>query len=468
MDAAAIALAGVFAGLAIGWLLWARALSGWRERHATVDREHRAMAAEVAGHRARAEGFQATLGALVALRAERDRLAGEHAALKAGSAERERAFGEQKAGLVATGEALKVEFARLAGIALTESQKQFLTVAEETLKRQRAEADKEMTANKEAMAGLLAPVTETLKRYEEGLTGFEQRRAEAYGSIGEQLAAVAAGQHRVGEEAAKLVSALRSSSKASGRWGEQQLKNVLEMGGLREGIDFTLQSSVTTEEGARRPDAIIRLPGGRELIVDVKCSLEDYLAAGECDEAGRRDALKRHAVAVRSHIRALGDKAYWKEFGGSADFVVMFLAGENFLAAALESDLKLLDEAFERRILLTGPTNLLAIAKIVALVWRQDTLATEAREIGKLGADLYAGIATMAEHVECVGEHLAKAMGAHNKMVGSLEQNVLPKARRLPELGVDKGKKAVPDLAPLTAERRLAVAPELRLMRAAE
>lgn len=450
----AAGLAGALMALVAGYALWGTALARARS--------------ELAGAAARADALTGVAGTLDTVRSERDGLAAKLAGVEAGAAERERAFGEQKAGLLATGEALKAEFARLAGAALTDSQKQFLTVAEETLKRQRAEADKEMTANKEAMAGLLAPVTETLKRYEEGLTGFEQRRAEAYGSIGEQLAAVAAGQHRVGEEAAKLVSALRSSSKASGRWGEQQLKNVLEMGGLREGIDFTLQSSVATEEGARRPDAIIRLPGGRELIVDVKCSLEDYLAAGECDEAGRREALKRHALAVRAHIRALGDKAYWKEFGQSADFVVMFLAGENFLSAALESDLKLLDEAFERRILLTGPTNLLAIAKIVALVWRQDTLATEAREIGKLGAELYAGIAVMAEHVECVGEHLAKALGAHNKMIGSLETNVLPKARRLPELGVEKGKKPVPDLAPIEAERRLAVAPELRLIQAAE
>ena len=449
MDWIVGALAGAILGLAIGYVLWAAALGRARQDNAqTLARQtHTSVAlatreAELAAERSRAD-------ALSPVRDERDRIAGELAALRAGSAARETALAEQAT-------ALKAQFATLAKAALQESQAHFRDLAKVALEEHRTTADA-------GLKELLTPVSETLKRYEDGLKGFELRREQAYGSITEQLTSVSAGQARVGEEASKLVSALRSSSKTSGRWGEQQLRNVLEMGGLRDGIDFTLQPSVTTEEGSRRPDAIINLPGGRKLIVDSKCSLEDYLRAGETDEAGRQDALRRHAAAVRMHIRALGDKAYWKEFGQSADFVVMFLAGENFLAAALEQDLKLLDEAFQRRVLLAGPTNLLAIAKIVALVWQQETLAAQAREIGVLGADLYASIATMAEHVECVGVHLGKAVGFHNKMVGSLETNVLPKARRLPELGVDKGKKSVPELVPIDIERRLAAAPELKL-----
>ncbi len=438
----AAALAGLILGAAIGYALWARAAS---QAQAQTSR----TATDLAAAHARAEGHAVAAQRLATLEPRHSALAEELAALKAGSAARETALAEQAS-------ALRAQFETLAKAALQQSQAHFRDLAKVALEEHRTTADA-------GLKELLTPVSETLKRYEDGLKGFELRREQAYGSITEQLTSVSAGQARVGEEASKLVSALRSSSKTSGRWGEQQLRNVLEMGGLRDGIDFMLQPSVITEEGSRRPDAIINLPGGRKLIVDSKCSLEDYLRAGETDEAGRQDALRRHAAAVRTHIRALGDKAYWKEFGQSADFVVMFLAGENFLAAALEQDLKLLDEAFQRRVLLAGPTNLLAIAKIVALVWQQKTLAAQAREIGVLGADLYASIATMAEHVECVGVHLGKAVGFHNKMVGSLETNVLPKARRLPELGVDKGKKAVPELVPIEIERRLAVAPELKL-----
>ena len=453
MEWLAAALAGALLGLAIGYVLWAAALGRARGHHAALVIEHGKAGVALATSTAELAAERARADTLAGVRDDRDRIAGELAGLKAGSGAREAALAEQAA-------ALKAQFETLAKAALQDSQAHFRDLAKVALEEHRATADA-------GLKELLNPVSETLKRYEDGLKGFELRREQAYGSITEQLTSVSAGQARVGEEASKLVSALRSSSKTSGRWGEQQLRNVLEMGGLRDGIDFVLQPSVTTEEGSRRPDAIINLPGGRKLIVDSKCSLEDYLRASESDEAGRQDALRRHAAAVRTHIRALGDKAYWKEFGRSADFVVMFLAGENFLAAALEQDLRLLDEAFQRRVLLAGPTNLLAIAKIVALVWQQETLAAQAREIGELGADLYASIATMAEHVECVGVHLGKAVGFHNKMVGSLETNVLPKARRLPELGVDKGKKAVPELVPIDIECRLAVAPELKLARIA-
>ena len=209
---------------------------------------------------------------------------------------------------------------------------------------------------------------------------------------------------------------------------------------------------------------MIHLPGGRQLIVDSKCSLNDYLAAAEADgEDGRRAAFKRHAAAVRVHARGLSDKGYWKDFGASADFVVMFLPGENFLSAALEHDLPLLGWAFEQRILLTGPINLLALAKTVALVWRQETQAEQWREIGKLGADLHAAIATMAEHLAVVGKNLGQAVNGYNNFVGSLERNVLPKARRFTDLGVEPGKKPMPALTLVDTVTTAPHAPELRL-----
>ncbi len=378
----------------------------------------------------------------------RDALALKLATIEAQQAERDRQFEERKT-------QLETQFAAVAGRALETAQAQFLQRADE-----RFAAQKELSET--GMKALLAPVAETLVRYEASLTDIEAKRNEAYGGLKEQLVAVTAGQQRVSDEASKLVSALRSSGKTSGSWGEQQLRNVLEMAGLREGIDFNVQTSIASDTGAKRPDAIINLPGGRQLIIDSKCSLNDYLSAGEADtEDARRAAYKRHAAAVRIHAKGLGEKAYWKDFGQSADFVVMFLPGENFLSAALEHDLSLFTWASEQRILLAGPTNLLAIAKIVALTWQQDQQSKEWREIGKLGADLHAALATMADHVAGIGKNLGQAVGAYNSFVGSLEGNVLPKARRFTELGVEEGKKPVARLGQVDAAVRVTSALEL-------
>ena len=444
--------AAVLIALAFGWWLGGRGPAA--ERDAARAEAERLREQDVAVRMKLAEAGaaqQATAERLVTLAAaerEREALAIRLAAHEAQASERERQFEERRA-------ELEQQFAAVAGRALEAAQAQFLKRADERFAEQ-----KELS--EAGMKSLLAPVAETLVRYEAGLQDIEAKRNEAYGGLKEQLLAVTAGQLKVSEEAGKLVSALRSSGKTSGSWGEQQLRNVLEMAGLRDGIDFTLQTSVAGSDGARRPDAIINLPGGRQLIIDSKCSLNDYLSAGEADgEDGRRAAYRRHALAVRTHARGLSDKTYWKEFGGSADFVVMFLPGENFLSAALEHDLPLLGWAFDQRILLAGPINLLAIAKTVALVWRQETLADKAREIGKLGADLHAGIATMAEHLAGVGKNLGQAVNGYNAFIGSLERNVLPKARRFTELGVEEGRKAVPLLGSIEAVATTVNAPEL-------
>ena len=438
----------------------AEALDAERRAHGGV-RVELAAAAERA---ARAEALERTLAEAEAARADLDR---RLAALHAQAEERARAFEEERARLVAAGEGLKAEFARLAAAALKGSQDQFLQMAEEAVKRQREAAAAELEAGKAALAGLLTPVAETLGRYQESLKSIEEKREQAYGSLAQQLAAVAQGQGQVQAEASRLATALRSSGKAAGSWGESQLRNVLELAGLREGVDFTLQGSTDTEDGRRRPDAIIRLPGGRELVVDAKCSLQDYLAAAGADDDARRAALSRHASSVKTHARGLAEKAYWAQHAQAADFVVMFLPGENFLAAALEHDTTLLDWSFQNRILLAGPINLLAIAKTVALVWRQEALAEGAREVGRLGADLYKALADMGEHVAGVGKNLGQALSAYNAFVGSLERNVLPKARRFEVLGIETGKKPVADLPLIESEPRPPAAPEL-LPRAAE
>jgi len=442
--------------LALAFLGWGRPLAAARREVEALKPALEEARGEAAGLREARAGMEAELGALrprlETAEAEAERaceLAVRLAAFEAAAAERERAHETQL-------KQLREEFQRLAGEALARAQESFTAQAAETLKLHRAEADKGLAESRLALADLIAPMRDTLGRYESELKAIEQKREQAYGSLAQQLAAVAEGQAAVRSEAGRIVAALRSSARASGAWGEAQLRNVMEMAGLRESIDFTLQAHATDEEGQRRrPDAVIRLPGGRELVVDSKCSLDHYLAACDAsDDAERAAALRRHAAAVRAHARGLAEKAYWKQFAASADFVVMFLPGENFLAAALEQDLDLLAWALDQRILLTGPTNLLAIARVVAMVWRQEKMAEEASQVAALGADLYQSLVTMAEHVSRVGRNIGEAAGAYNDFIGSLETRVLAKARRFTELGVEQGRKALPELKPSDAQVR--------------
>ncbi len=456
------AACGLAVALVLGWALWARPLAGLRADRDALKAELAAASAEVvrqkelrAGHAVEVQGLQARNEQLAGAERERERLTADLSAIRAAQAERDRAHAAEVARTVET-------FQALAAKALDGAQAKLAESAEALMTRQREAAGQGLEANRNQLAELIAPVKETLLKYETRLGEVEAARVEAYGGLKEQLAAVALGQRQVSDEASKLVSALRSSGKTSGSWGEQQLRNTLEMAGLRDGIDFTLQTNVAAEAGNRRPDAIINLPGGRQLIIDSKCSVNDYLTAqSAASDAERAQGFKRHAAAVRTHARGLSDKAYWNEFGAAADFVVMFIPGENFLSAAMEHDLALLGWAFEQRILLAGPINLLAIAKTVALVWRQETLAEQAREIGKLGADLHASLATMAGHVGRVGSNLSQAVGSYNDFIGSLERNVLPKARRFTEMGIEEGRKPIAALGVVDTGVRAVAAPEL-------
>ncbi len=447
--------------LLTGWLLWGKPLG--MARNDLADRREKLgqAVAEVAAWKREADAATPFVQRAARLEAELAALkSGQDAREKAGAealAERERVHAGQL-------KQLQGEFQRLASEALANAQRQFVLQSEETLKRHREEAAKGLNESRVALADLVVPMRETLGRYGLELKEMETKREQAYGSLSEQLAGVALGQAAVKAEAGKIVAALRSSSKASGAWGEAQLRNVLDMAGLREGIDFHLQASVEDDDGnRRRPDAVLKMPGGRELVVDSKCSLADYLAASEAEgETDRAAALKRHALSVRNHAKGLSEKAYWKEFAASADFVVMFLPGENFLSAALEQDLDLLGWALDQRILLAGPTNLLAIARVVAMVWRQEKMAEEARAIGELGAELYTSLATMTEHIQRVGRNLGEASGAYNDFIGSLEQRVLSKARKFPEMGVEKGKKPIPELAPVEKSLRLVQSSDMK------
>jgi DNA recombination protein RmuC len=334
-------------------------------------------------------------------------------------------------------EALTAQFHEVGAKLLSEAQKQFLERADARFNQASEKSDAQLKA-------LLQPVEATLKRYEEGLTKVEKERVGSYEALREAVTLLHAGHGQVRDETARLVNALRSSPKARGRWGEQSLKNVLEQAGLSPFADFQSEVSVDTEDGRLRPDVVVRLPGGRKLIIDAKCSLNAFLdASQEVDEAARTQHLKAHAVSIRAHAQKLGSKNYWDQFGDAADYVVMYIPGEHFLTAALEQDDGLWEWAFERRVLLATPTNLVAIARTVSSVWRQEKIAEEAAEIARLGKELHARLATMGGHVARMGRNLELAMGAYNAFVGSLETQVMTQARRFETLEVSSGTKEI-------------------------
>jgi DNA recombination protein RmuC len=364
----------------------------------------------------------------------------ECARLSASQAERERAFEERLTELREAREALSAQFSEIGGKLLGDAQKHFLERAD-------ARFNQAGEKHEEKLKTLLQPVEATLKRYEEGLKAVEKERVDHYAGLREAVELVRAGQTQVRDEAAKLVNALRHSPKARGRWGEQSLRNVLEQAGLSPYADFQTEVSVEGGDGRLRPDVIVNLPAGRKLVIDAKCSLNAFLdASDEVDEALRGAHLKAHAAAIRTHATQLGGKNYWEQFGDAADYVVMYIPGEHFLTAALEQDDGLWQWAYDRRVLLATPTNLVAIARTVATVWRQEKMAEEAAEIARLGKDLHARLATMGAHVAKLGRNLELATGAYNDFVGSLERNVMTQAKRFEALDVAGGSKEIEPL----------------------
>jgi DNA recombination protein RmuC len=337
-------------------------------------------------------------------------------------------------------EDLLAQFKVAGGEVLTKAQEEFLKRAEE--KFGLAEE-----SSKKAVQALLQPVHERLRTYEEHVTSLEQKRVTAFGELTGLIASMREGQEQVRREAQRLGNSLTNAPKARGRWGERALQNLLEQCGLAQHTDFTLEHSIDTQDGRLRPDAIVNVPGQKKLVIDAKVSLNAYQAAFEADdEAERRRHLDLHAKSMRGHVQTLGAKSYQSQFEEAPDYVVMFVPGEHFVAAALEADPELWDFAFEKRVLLATPTNLVAICRTVAQVWRQDSLAREAKEIGRMGAELYDRLAVAAEHLKRVGGGLETAVNNYNKFVGSFERNVLSSGKRLAEKGIEIGKREIEDV----------------------
>jgi DNA recombination protein RmuC len=298
-------------------------------------------------------------------------------------------------------------------------------------------------------------VNARLKSYEEQVSQLEAKRVDSFGQLTGLIQSMREGQEQVRAEAARLGNSLTNAPKARGRWGERALQNVLEQCGLSEHTDFNLEHSLETEEGRLRPDAIVRVPGNKQLVIDAKVSLNAYQAAFEANDDGeRKRQLDLHARSMRNHVQTLGAKSYQSQFEDAPDYVVMFVPGEHFVAAALEHDPELWDFAFRNKVLLATPTNLVAIARTVAQVWRQDGLAREAREIGRMGGELYDRLAVAADHMKRVGAGLETAVNNYNKFVGSFERNVLSSGRRLRDKHIEIGKREIDEVPPIEAAPR--------------
>lgn len=309
---------------------------------------------------------------------------------------------------------------------------------------------------KQNISALVNPINEGLKAYHEHLKKVEAERLRDEGALNQQLKGLAASQERLNTETGRLVNALKAAPKTRGRWGEQQLRSVMEIAGMTEHVDFQLEQSMDGEDGRLRPDAIIRLPQGRKLVVDAKTPMHAYLEAiDEVDEEKRELRLKDHARQARTHMKQLASKSYWSHLNDAADYVVMFIPGENLFTAAVERDPDLLVDGIDQRVLITTPTTFVALAHVVAAGWRQEKLAENAVRIGVLGRELHDRMAIMGDRMGKLSTHLDRTVRAHNELVATLESRVLPSARKFQELGIAQSEHDIADLQQVETGIRL-------------
>jgi DNA recombination protein RmuC len=364
----------------------------------------------------------------------------ELAAAKASLQSAEDVAAEREQALELALQRLRSGFDSVAGQALRGNNETFLQLAKQTLGQQQDLALRNLTEREKAVESMLAPVREALQRTHEQIARIEKERAESFGSLRASLESVALGQVTLQRETRSLVTALRRPE-VRGQWGEMTLRRLAELAGMVERCDFIEQVHVQGEEGALRPDMIVNLPDGRQIVVDVKTPLDAYLTAAEAvTDEDRAVALRRHAAAVQERVRQLAQKSYWAQFEQSPDFVVLFIPGDQFLSAAVAELPTLLEDAIRQHVIVATPTSFVALLKAVAYGWRQNALAENALHIQELGEETYKRLVTFTTHLARVGRTLGQSVEAYNSAVGSLERQVLPGARKFTELGLRPAK----------------------------
>ena len=449
-------IAGVLLG-GLGVLLWShRRAAAAHDGQAALKARIDLLEADAASRTAERDQLRADLGTTNERReaAERDL-----ATLKEQLRSREQQFEEQRTLLAEAEVKLKDTFRAVGSEALAANQKQFLELAQQAFGKLMTEAKGDVEKRQQAIDHLVKPIRELLEKQSTHLQQLEKARAADKSGLEEQFRQIAASHEKLGQETGRLVSALRRPEQR-GRWGEMQLRNVVELAGMTKYCDFEEQATQRSGDGQQqRPDMVVRLPGGGSIVVDAKVALDAYLNAIQPD-ADRATELQRHVRQVEQHIKTLAQKKYWDQFERAPNLVVMFMPLESALLAALEEKPDLHADAMHQQVLLATPTLLVALLRAVAYGWRQEDVAANAREIARAGDELYSRLSTFADHFEKVGRGLRTAGGSYNAAIGSLERNLLPGARKLRELHATT-KDEVTSPEPIDFEPRPVTAVEL-------
>lgn len=359
--------------------------------------------------------------------------------------EAKKSFDEQRALIDVMKTEMTDTFNALSKAALESSNESFLTLASERLGKVVEETKGKLGEHQTAMNGMIKPLSDALKKYEEQIHAVEAKRRQDYGGIEEQIKMLSTTHQQLQRETSSLVTALRKPQ-VSGSWGQLSLKRAAELAGMTAYCDFYEQVSISGEIGRLRPDMIVKLPNGREIVVDAKAPVDAYLnAISASAEEERKKALSNYVTQIRKHMNDLGGKSYWEQFPKSPELVVMYMPGESFFSSAIEHDNTLIEDGSAKKVILATPTTFIALLKAIAYGWQQDQMTKSAQEISKLGKELYERIKTMSGHFDDLGSAIEKAIGAYNKAVGSMEARILPSVRKFRELGVS-GAEEIPAL----------------------